>query len=715
MDLSEVRDTFVSESLELLSSMESNLLKLEKDPKNSECVHSVFRAIHTIKGTSGMFGYEPIEKFTHEVETLLDRIRSGKQNLTKEGTEFLFLACDHIRNMVENVGDTLVLDTKSSKKQAELTVLAKKLLSESSSVPSNSSQGDTKNSSETSSIDQNSGLPSNSSHWQITLIPNLHLFESGMDTFTFLKYLSQSGKIKHLYIYPESIPVWSDFNPEHSYLGFEISYESPGNGEEIQSTLEFLKEGSYLKILPPLCDLELFDENCKDFPFGREAYLNALEIQKSLTTDEINKLKSGLRISTEISALSVETSSLREDGKESEALRMQTKTLRVDSSKIDTLISLVGELITQEANLSRKIIDSEDTQLIESSESLYRLVSEIREFALSLRMVPIADLFEKYKRVVRDLSKELNKQVELEIFGGETELDRSVIEKIADPMVHILRNALDHGIETSEERVRKGKSPIGKLQIQASHGTGSILISIMDDGKGLDAEKIVSKAISKGLIGKDQILTESEIYSLIFQPGFSTVEQVTNLSGRGVGMDVVLRNIESLRGSVQIQSVKDKGSSFLIRLPLTLAIIDGFLVKASGSNFIVPMQLVRETVESRAELGEDSSSGTMNLRNELVPVLHLSRFLSIQADDSLKENIVILEYEDRTFGIVVNDLHGEVQSVIRPMAEIFKNVKCFSGTSILGSGDIAFILDVPGLYNLIRDQENVRSKEASVR
>ncbi|RHX90463.1 chemotaxis protein CheA [Leptospira stimsonii] len=715
MDLSEVRDTFVSESLELLSSMESNLLKLEKDPKNSECVHSVFRAIHTIKGTSGMFGYEPIEKFTHEVETLLDRIRSGKQNLTKEGTEFLFLACDHIRNMVENVGDTLVLDTKASKKQAELTVLAKKLLSESSSVPSNASQSDTKNFSETSSIDQNSGTPSNSSHWQITLIPNLHLFESGMDTFTFLKYLSQSGKIKHLYIYPESIPVWSDFNPEHSYLGFEISYESPANGEEIQSTLEFLKEGSYLKILPPHCDLELFDENCKDFPFGREAYLNALEIQKSLTTDEINKLKNGLRISTENSDLSIETSSLRENGKESEALRMQTKTLRVDSSKIDTLISLVGELITQEANLSRKIIDSEDTQLIESSESLYRLVSEIREFALSLRMVPIADLFEKYKRVVRDLSKELNKQVELEIFGGETELDRSVIEKIADPMVHILRNALDHGIETSEERVRKGKSPIGKLQIQASHGTGSILISIMDDGKGLDAEKIVSKAISKGLIGKDQILTESEIYSLIFQPGFSTVEQVTNLSGRGVGMDVVLRNIESLRGSVQIQSAKDKGSSFLIRLPLTLAIIDGFLVKASGSNFIVPMQLVRETVESRAELGEDSSSGTMNLRNELVPVLHLSRFLSIQADDSLKENIVILEYEDRTFGIVVNDLHGEVQSVIRPMAEIFKNVKCFSGTSILGSGDIAFILDVPGLYNLIRDQENVRSKEASVR
>lgn len=452
-------------------------------------------------------------------------------------------------------------------------------------------------------------------------------------------------------------------------------------------------------------------------------YLNALEIQKSLNEEEIEKLrnKSDALVSEENSSSVIDSgaspsgsSSLTENGKESETLKMQTKTLRVDSSKIDTLIALVGELITQEANLSRRIGETEDTQLIESSESLYRLVSEIREFALSLRMVPIADLFEKYKRVVRDLSKELNKQVELEIIGGETELDRSVIEKIADPIVHILRNALDHGIETAEERIQKGKPATGKLQIQASHGTGSILIVIQDDGKGLDAEKIVEKAIAKGLIGRDQNLSESEIYSLIFQPGFSTAEQVTNLSGRGVGMDVVLRNIESLRGTVQIQTVKDQGSSFQIRLPLTLAIIDGFLVKASGLYFIVPMQMVRETVESKVVLN-GSSAGTMNLRGELLPVLHLSEFLVLERSAFEKENILILEYEDKSFGIVVNDLHGEVQSVIRPMAEIFKNIKCFSGTSILGSGEIAFILDVPGLYNSIRDQEQNKNRELTAK
>lgn len=452
-------------------------------------------------------------------------------------------------------------------------------------------------------------------------------------------------------------------------------------------------------------------------------YLNALEIQKSLNEEEIEKLrnKSDGLVSEENSSSVIDSgaspsgsSSLTENGKESETLKMQTKTLRVDSSKIDTLIALVGELITQEANLSRRIGETEDTQLIESSESLYRLVSEIREFALSLRMVPIADLFEKYKRVVRDLSKELNKQVELEIIGGETELDRSVIEKIADPIVHILRNALDHGIETAEERIQKGKPATGKLQIQASHGTGSILIVIQDDGKGLDAEKIVEKAIAKGLIGRDQNLSESEIYSLIFQPGFSTAEQVTNLSGRGVGMDVVLRNIESLRGTVQIQTVKDQGSSFQIRLPLTLAIIDGFLVKASGLYFIVPMQMVRETVESKVVLN-GSSAGTMNLRGELLPVLHLSEFLVLERSAFEKENILILEYEDKSFGIVVNDLHGEVQSVIRPMAEIFKNIKCFSGTSILGSGEIAFILDVPGLYNSIRDQEQNKNRELTAK
>ncbi|WP_078126003.1 chemotaxis protein CheA [Leptospira alexanderi] len=710
MDLSEVRATFISESEELLSSMESNLLILEKDFKNDEGIHSVFRAIHTIKGTSGMFGYEPIEKFTHEVETLLDRIRSGKQILTKEGIEFLFLACDHIRHLVELVedADTLVLDPKTSRKQVDLISLVKKLLSDNFS-------NDLKKNSTSKSSQTSPGNLTSSAYWQITLVPNRHLFESGMDPYTFIKYLAQSGNIKHIFVYPESIPNWQEFHPEHSHLGFEISYDSLTEGEEIHSTFQFLKEESYLKILPPKCGLDLFEQNCKDFPLGREAYLYALEIQKVLNGDELQKLRNiFVHTIEEVHPQLNVTTSLGENGKESETLKIQTKTLRVDSSKIDTLIALVGELITQEANLSRKIIDTEDTQLIESSESLYRLVSEIREFALSLRMVPIADLFEKYKRVVRDLSKELDKQVELEIFGGETELDRSVIEKIADPIVHILRNALDHGIETSEERIRKGKPAIGKLQIQASHGTGSILIEIKDDGKGLDSEKIVEKAISKGLITRDQTLSESEIYSLIFQPGFSTAEHVTNLSGRGVGMDVVLKNIESLRGTVQIQTAKNQGSSFHIRLPLTLAIIDGFLVSASGLFFIVPMQMVRETVESKFVLN-GSSSGTMNLRDELVPILHLSSFLSLEKNTFYKENILILEYEDKSFGIVVNDLQGEIQSVIRPMAEIFKSIKCFSGTSILGSGEIAFILDVPGLYNSIRDQEQSKNRELAVK
>ncbi|EMN00149.1 CheW-like protein [Leptospira noguchii str. 1993005606] len=708
MDLSEIRDTFISESEELLSSMESNLLILEKDSKNNEGIHSVFRTIHTIKGTSGMFGYEPIEKFTHDVETLLDRIRSGKQILTKEGIEFLFLACDHIRRLVREVGDTLILDVQTSKNQINLLSLAKKLILEDSS----NSQKDEVLQNQSVSTEH---FNSSSTFWQITLIPNIHLFESGLDPSTFIKYLSQSGKVKHIFVYPESIPNWPEFNPEHSHLGFEISYESPSNGEEIHSTFQFLKEGSYLKILSPGCNLNLFMENYNDFPLGKKAYLNALEIQKVLTAEEIQKLSyTSENLNSPLTTQTEQTFTFIENQKESDFIKIQTKTLRVDSSKIDTLISLVGELITQEANLSRKISDSENLQLIESSESLYRLVTEIREFALSLRMIPISDLFEKYKRVVRDLSKELNKQVELEIIGGETELDRSVIEKISDPIVHILRNALDHGIETSEERIKKGKPATGQLKIQASHGTGSILIEINDDGKGLDCDKILEKAISKGLITRDQNLSESEIYSLIFQPGFSTAEEVTNLSGRGVGMDVVLRNIESLRGSVQIQTLKDQGSSFQIRLPLTLAIIDGFLVKASSLYFIVPMQMVRETVESKVILN-GSSSGTMNLRGELLPVLHLSEFLCLEYSSFGKENILILEYEDKSFGIIVNDLHGEVQSVIRPMAEILKNIKCFSGTSILGSGEIAFILDVPGLYNSIRDQEQNKNKDLATK
>lgn len=608
---------------------------------------------------------------------------------------------------MQGVGETLIVDSQTSRNQVNLLSLAKKLTLDDTSNPQKDEVLVQNQSTSSNLLD----FHSSSTFWQITLIPNIHLFESGLDPSTFIKYLSQSGKVKHIFVYPESIPNWSEFNPEHSHLGFEISYESPSKGEEIYSTFQFLKEGSYLKILSPGCSLNFFMENCNDFPLGKKAYLNALEIQKVLTLEEIQKLSYTSENLNVLSTTQTEqTTTSIENQKESDSIKIQTKTLRVDSSKIDTLIALVGELITQEANLSRKISDSENLQLIESSESLYRLVTEIREFALSLRMIPISDLFEKYKRVVRDLSKELNKQVELEIIGGETELDRSVIEKISDPIVHILRNALDHGIETSEERIKKGKHATGQLKIQASHGTGSILIEIKDDGKGLDCDKILEKAISKGLITRDQNLSESEIYSLIFQPGFSTADQVTNLSGRGVGMDVVLRNIESLRGTVQIQTLKDQGSSFQIRLPLTLAIIDGFLVKASSLYFIVPMQMVRETVESKVILN-GSSSGTMNLRGELLPVLHLSEFLCLESTYFEKENILILEYEDKSFGIIVNNLHGEVQSVIRPMAEIFKNIKCFSGTSILGSGEISFILDVPGLYNSIRDQELNKNKD----
>ncbi|EMG10377.1 Hpt domain protein [Leptospira interrogans serovar Grippotyphosa str. LT2186] len=266
MDLSEVRDTFISESEELLSSMESNLLILEKDSKNNEGIHSVFRAIHTIKGTSGMFGYEPIEKFTHEVESFLDRIRSNKQSLTKEGIEFLFLACDHIRNLLQGVGETLIVDSQTSRNQVNLLSLAKKLTLDDTSNPQKDEALVQNQSTSLNLLDSHSS----STFWQITLIPNIHLFESGLDPSTFIKYLSQSGKVKHIFVYPESIPNWSEFNPEHSHLGFEISYESPSKGEEIYSTFQFLKEGSYLKILSPGCSLNLFMENCNDFPLGKK-------------------------------------------------------------------------------------------------------------------------------------------------------------------------------------------------------------------------------------------------------------------------------------------------------------------------------------------------------------------------------------------------------------------------------------------------------------
>ncbi len=373
-------------------------------------------------------------------------------------------------------------------------------------------------------------------------------------------------------------------------------------------------------------------------------------------------------------------------------------TLKVEANKIDSLINLVGEMVITTSSVMQHSVRIKDKGLNEAVNLLARMLEELRETSMKTRMVPIGDTFSRYKRVVRDLSQSLQKDIDLVIEGAETELDKTVIEKISDPLIHLIRNSIDHGIETIEDRKIKNKNPKATLKLKAFHESSSITIQVQDDGRGLDSEKIIEKAILNGLITPDSKLQESDIYNLIMLPGFSTAQNVSNISGRGVGMDVVKRNIEELRGTIDIDSQKDKGMCVTIRLPLTLAIIDGFMIKISNDFYIIPLEMLLECIELTEEYKEFvAEHNFINLRDHVLPLLDLRDFFGYEKnnDPDKKENIVVVNFGTLRVGLIVDELLGEFQTVIKPMGKIFQNLKGIGGATILGDGRVSPILDIP--------------------
>ena len=393
------------------------------------------------------------------------------------------------------------------------------------------------------------------------------------------------------------------------------------------------------------------------------------------------------------------------------AIKKQTTTLKVDSTKIDSLINLVGEMVITTASLIQHSTRINDKDLNESVHLLSRMLEDLREISMKTRMVPVGDTFSRFKRVVRDLSLQLDKDIELIIEGGETELDKTVIEKISDPLVHLIRNSIDHGIETIAQREEKGKNSTATIKLKAFYEANSIIIEVSDDGQGLNKEKIIQKAIQNELISNDTDLDDNEIYNLIMQPGFSTAQEVSNISGRGVGMDVVKRNIEELRGTINIQSQQDVGMSVTIQLPLTLAIIDGFMIKISNDFYIIPLEMLLECIELTPEYKQFAKENNfINLRDHVLPLLDLRDFFGYDknARKEHKENIVVVNFGILKIGLIVDELLGEFQTVIKPIGKIFQNLKGIGGATILGDGKVSPILDIPMLLQYAN--KNIISK-----
>ena len=709
--MSSPEETFLLECGELLTAMEAALLQMEDDPSDPDSIGAIFRAAHTIKGTGGVFGYDDVESFTHVVENVLDKVRDNEITVDSNLIAILLSCRDHMEMLVTKAVADEAINEDDKNIDVSLRTNLNQYLGNAEAIEENTEIAEQDDHLEV----ENKNSMVISDNWHISLRFSEEVLQNGMDPLSFMRYLQKIGEIVHVTTLHDDFPSLEDFDPELCYLGFEITFSSEADKDEIEQVFEFVRDMCTLHILPPRAQIGRYAEVIQALPEEDMRIGEILIACGALTQRELDDALNYQKISAEekqenalpIGEVLVETKVVHEEIV-NVALNKQSKgqisksaaqtVLRVDADKLDSLINLVGELVISGATAKMLSNSSGDELLIESISSMSRLVEEIRDNALNLRMVQIGETFNRFKRVVRDVSKELGKNIQLNINGADAELDKTVVEKIGDPLMHLIRNSMDHGIESAAERIAAGKDEQGNVWLNAYHDSGNIVIEVADDGRGLNRDRIMAKAHEKGLITDGQTLTDHEAYRLIFEAGFSTAEQVTNLSGRGVGMDVVRRNIEALRGLVDVDKNEYGGTTVSIRLPLTLAIIDGFLVRVGDSSYVIPLDMVNECIElDKSEQENDGMNGYINLRNEVLPYLRLRDYFDEPCTQKSNESIVVVKYGTNKAGFVVDELLGELQTVIKPMGKILQNVKGISGATILGSGNVAIILDVPNL------------------
>ncbi|WP_234084466.1 chemotaxis protein CheA [Azonexus sp. R2A61] len=686
--------TFIAESRELLLQMEEALLDMESRPNDPETINAIFRAAHTIKGSAGLFGLDHIVAFTHVAESVLDRVRNNEIALDPGLGALLLKAGDHLGQLIEllaaQASPGAAIQADGQALQARLESYLDAALAADAKQPSADKPATT---ADLAAV--------NNPHWHISLRFGPDVLRHGMDPVSILRYLATLGEIAALHCVTDAIPSLAEIDPEACYLGVELAFASDRTPDEINGAFEFIRDDCLIHVLPPGAPLDTYRRmiDTLDKDAGMQAILLALG---SLGPEEIAALNHpGDAPAGAASMLGGEVAepSVKENKSSESSL------IRVDAGKLDQLINLVGELIIAGAGASMVARNSKLPALIEATTLVSRLVEDVRDSALTLRMVQIGATFNRFRRVVRDVAKEIGKDIALDIRGGDTELDKTVVEKIGDPLTHIVRNSMDHGIEPAEVRLARGKPATGQLRLNAFHESGSIVIEVSDDGGGLNKARILKKAIERGLIGESQALSDKEIFNLVFEPGFSTAEQVSKLSGRGVGMDVVKRNIMALRGTVDIESVEGVGTTVRIRLPLTLAIIDGFMVGVGNAAYVLPLDMVVECIELPAlPASEQTAPDYLNLRGSVLPFVRLREQFEVSAPPPTRENVVVVQYAGQRAGLVVDRLMGEFQTVIKPLGKVFSQIRGIGGSTILGSGEVALILDIPGLVRQVTQQ-----------
>ncbi|XVU28870.1 chemotaxis protein CheA [Actinoplanes sp. CA-054009] len=703
-DMREALDMFVTEARDLVQGLEEGLLELEDQPGGGETVNAIFRAAHTLKGSSGLFGMRHLVEFTHVVETVLGSVRDGTLDVSPGLVSALLPCTDHISSQIENLAAGQ-MEPDSSQAAEGLRLLE--------GLNPYLQNGMTTTASER--VAEEAEPEQRERTWQLALNFGPDCLRNGMDPLSFLRYLSSLGEVTDVVTGAGELPDADDMDPESCYLSFDVTLVTAAPKSEIETVFDFVREDSDIRIVPAESELDAYVRAIRAMPENdrigdvliTSGAVTELEMEEALRLQQERAVRLGtqpepigeLLVEMGIVQRDIVDAALARQRRTTETRSHDNRTIRVDAGRLDKLIDLVGELVIAQSSTGLTGAVSE------AQAEVMRLVDEVRHSALSLRMVPIGTTLRRFERVVRDVSMELNKEVSLVITGADTEMDKALVERISDPLLHLVRNSLDHGVEPPAERRKYGKNQQGTLRLNAYHDAGNIVIEVADDGRGLDRDRILAKAVERGLVAPDTPLTDPEVYNLIFEPGFSTAETVSNLSGRGVGMDVVKRNVTSLRGDIEMDSTRGVGTTIRIRLPLTLAIIDGFLVGVGTSSFIVPLDRVTECVElPPGPLGRD----VMNLRGEVLPFIRLKQLFNIPGPPARRQNVVIVEQSGQRTGLVVDSLLGELQTVIKPLGILFSRVKCISGSTILGNGEIALILDVGPLIADHSDREQTR-------
>lgn len=677
MDMMETfRQTYLEESFEGLDVMEAGLLDLSPGTPDNEKINEIFRAAHSIKGGSGTFGFTEIIDFTHVLETLLDEMRDGRRDVTQEATDTMLQAVDVLRDMMTRLQNHEEIDeVRASEVQKDMEAILN-----GGSVDSDPSA------SEMQSTEENQTTSSTASgSWVIDIVPEKELLQTGNEPIRIFRELETLGEIS-VSADDSELPDVAELNPEDLHLKWQVTLTGEGIDEEdVKEVFEWIDgDGAEVTITAPSTMASASSTaNAEPAPEPVVAETPAATQPKA----DVKKPAAAAKPAQAASA------------------PKQDSSIRVDLSKIDQLVNLVGELVITQSMLSQfgeQAEQNEDSdwadKLKEGLTHLERHTRDLQESVMNIRMLPVSFAFNRMPRIVHDVSKKLGKSINLVMEGENTELDKTMLEALTDPLVHIVRNSIDHGVESPEVRLEAGKPETGTVKMAAFHQGGNILIQITDDGAGINADKVRQKAIEKGVIEEDHKMSEEEVIDLIFHPGFSTADVISDVSGRGVGMDVVRRNIRGLGGSVEVKTEKGHGSVFTIRLPLTLAILDGQLAKVGSETYVFPLVSIVESIQVDKSLVKGIAGQTelYKLRDSYIPVIRLHQKLGIKdARTDLEEGLlVVVEDGGKRAGIFVDDLLGQQQVVIKSLESNFMKISSIAGATILGDGTVSLILDV---------------------